>query len=86
MEAFGAFDERDCGEIDVDALRDALENTGGQGAMSAEEVDSVLEGFVGRRAFRKGNMGSEKGDVFRYRQWADEVLGKDPEQGKMSVK
>ena len=86
MEAFGAFDEKDCGEIDVEALQDALLHTGGEGAMSAEEVDRVFDGFAGRKTFRKGNVPGDRGDVFRYRQWADEVLGKEPEQAKVNVK
>lgn len=58
MNAFAAFDERDSGEIDVGELRDAVMHTapeGGSRVLSAREVDEVVAGFVGRRAFGKGN-------------------------------
>lgn len=40
--------------------------------MSEKEVNAVMEGWVGRRAFGKGLSGGGlkgKGDVFRYREW-----------------
>ena len=77
MNAFGAFDERDCGEIDAGILRDALMHTGGGDAMSVGDVNRVLEGFTGKKAFAKGAMQGERGEVFRYQEWIDEVIGKE---------
>lgn len=73
LNAFGAFDERDCGEVDWAALRDSVVNTGGGESLSEREVNMAVEGFVGRKAFGKG--GGERGEVFRYRQWVGGVLG-----------
>ena len=88
MNAFGAFDEKDSGEVDAALLRDALVHTGGNGgeAMSEREVDLVFESFVGKKAFGKGNKGQgERSEVFRYREWVDEVVGKGKEEGKVAT-
>ena len=86
MNAFGAFDEKDCGELDAALLRDALMHTGGGGtdAMAESDVLRVFEGFVGRKAFGKGAGQGERGEVFRYREWVDEVIGKEKE-GQLAV-
>lgn len=84
MNAFAAFDERDSGEIDVGELRDAVMHTapeGGGRVLSGREVDEVLSGFVGRRAFGKGNPVGGRGEVFRYREWVGGVMGAG-EEGK----
>jgi Ca2+-binding EF-hand superfamily protein len=85
LNAFAAFDDHDSGEIDVGELRDALLNTapeGGEKGVSGREVDEVLGGFVGRRAFGKENLGAKigggsggRGEVFRYREWVGGVMG-----------
>lgn len=75
LAAFDAFDDDDSGQIDVADLRDALLHTSpdaGEKPLSEKEVNSVMEGWVGRRAFGKGLSGGGlkgKGDVFRYREW-----------------
>lgn len=83
MNAFGAFDEKDSGEIDSTLLQDALIHTGRSGgeAMSPKDVEMALNGFVGRKTFGKGAKGGQgdRGEVFRYREWVDEVVGKDKE-------
>lgn len=63
-------------------LRDALLHTTslepGERALSVEEVEMVLGGFSGRRAFGGGKaLGSTKGrgDVFRYREFVGSVMG-----------
>ncbi len=63
-------------------LRDALLHTtpleAGERALSVEEVEMVLGGFSGRRAFGGGKtLGSTKGrgDVFRYREFVGSVIG-----------
>lgn len=63
-------------------LRDALLHTTplepGERALSVEEVEMVLGGFSGRRAFGGGkNLGGTRGrgDVFRYREFVGSVIG-----------
>ena len=93
LAAFEAFDTDDSGQVDVGVLKEALLSTsggrgggmgigggglGGRVCLSAEEVDEVLEGFKGRRAFgtRGGGGGlSGAGDVFRYGEFVASVLG-----------
>ena len=84
MNAFAAFDERDSGEIDVGELRDAVMHTApeeGGRVLSGRELDEVVGGFVGRRAFGKGNLTGGRGEVFRYREWVGGVMGVG-EEGK----
>jgi len=75
LAAFAAFDDDDSGQIDVSELRDALLHTSpeaGEKAMSDREVDAIVDGWVGRRAFGKGLTAGGikgKGEVFRYRDW-----------------
>lgn len=82
ISAFAAFDDDDSGQIDVKELRDALLHSTplepGERALSVEEVEMVLGGFTGRRAFGGGKaLGSTKGrgDVFRYREFVGSVMG-----------
>ena len=78
LNAFAAFDEQDGGEIDVDELRDALLNTApeaGERALSSRDVNEVLEGFTGRRAFGKGIGAGSRGEIFRYREWVGGIVG-----------
>ncbi|KAH8815606.1 hypothetical protein F5884DRAFT_184053 [Xylogone sp. PMI_703] len=78
ISAFSAFDEDDSGQVDVAELRDALlhtaPETGGR-ALSEREIDQVMGGFVGRRAFSKHSGLGRKGDVFRYTEFVTSVLG-----------
>lgn len=84
MNAFAAFDDHDGGEIDVGELRDALLHTApdpGERGVSAREMDEVLGGFLGRKAFGKemkgggGGGGGGRGEVFRYREWVGGLMG-----------
>jgi Ca2+-binding EF-hand superfamily protein len=95
MAAFSAFDADDNGQIDVAELREALMTTmpvadddefGGGRVLSAADVDAAMEGFVGRRVLRKGQIhagggglamgkGAKGGDVFRYGDFATNVWG-----------
>ncbi|KAL9028906.1 MAG: hypothetical protein Q9196_002785 [Gyalolechia fulgens] len=78
MNAFAAFDEDDSGQIDVKELRDALLHTSpevGERAMTEKEIDQVVGGFTGRRAFKKGMGQGERGDVFRYPEFVGSVMG-----------
>ncbi|MCJ1403326.1 hypothetical protein MMC11_006549 [Xylographa trunciseda] len=87
LAAFSAFDDDDSGQIDVSELRDALLHTSpetGEKAMTDREVDAVVDGWVGRRAFGKGLTAGGikgKGEVFRYRDWVGN-LGSAGDQGQ----
>ena len=84
LNAFAAFDDHDSGEIDVGELKDAVMHTApevGERVLGGREVDEVLGGFVGRRAFGKGNPTGGRGEVFRYREWVGGVMGVG-EEGK----
>lgn len=79
LNAFAAFDEDDGGEVNVGELRDALLNTApeaGERSLNDREVDEVLGGFTGRKAFGKGrgDIGNRK-EVFRYREWVGGIVG-----------
>jgi Ca2+-binding EF-hand superfamily protein len=80
MAAFAAFDDDDSGQIDVAELREALLTTAPEtGQMLTEdEVDAVMEGFVGRRVLKKGQvhpgLGGKK-EVFRYGDFTTSVWG-----------
>lgn len=80
LAAFSAFDNDDSGQIAIDELRDALVHTApepGEERLSEREIDSVVEGFSGRRAFGKGQMNKSGGreEVFRYREFVAGVSG-----------
>jgi Ca2+-binding EF-hand superfamily protein len=76
--AFEAFDDGDDGQIDLGELKDALLHTApepGERKLSEREVDMVVEGFSGRRAFGKGAKGLGRGEVFRYQEFVASVTG-----------
>lgn len=91
LSAFAAFDDDDSGQIDVHDLRDALLHTsqmdfgsGSDGShhrapLSVDDVETVLVGFSGRRAFGGGKgltaPAKGRGDVFRYRDFVASVTG-----------
>jgi EF-hand domain len=82
LSAFSAFDDDDSGQIDLGELRDALLNTApepGQQPLTSLDVDKVINGFTGRRAFTKssksgGGLG-KRGEVFRYQDFVNSVIG-----------
>ncbi|KAF5855092.1 hypothetical protein ETB97_010057 [Aspergillus alliaceus] len=82
VNALAAFDEDDSGQINVGELRDALLHTApedGELPLTDREINEVLNGFTGRRAFggksSKGPGGGKRGEVFRYPEFVDGVLG-----------
>jgi hypothetical protein len=84
LNAFAAFDDDDSGQVDVAELRDALLHTNpeaGESPLTEREIDEVLSGFTGRRAFgRKGAKAPgltavKRGDVFRYQEFVGSVTG-----------
>ncbi|KAK1832297.1 hypothetical protein QBC39DRAFT_281458 [Podospora conica] len=80
LSAFSAFDDDDSGQIDVAELRDALLHTApdpGERALTGSEIDKIMDGFSGRRAFTKSkasNLG-KRGEVFRYQDFVTSVAG-----------
>ncbi|KAG9246386.1 hypothetical protein BJ878DRAFT_497226 [Calycina marina] len=87
--AFSAFDEDDSGQIDLTELRDALLHTApeqGEKALTEREIDRIMNGFTGRRAFQKytgGGMGhGKKGEVFKYQEFVAGVAGGASADGK----
>lgn len=81
LSAFGAFDDDDSGQVDLAELRDALLHTApepGENALTEREVDKIMSGFSGRRAFGKSSMGrpmGKKGEVFKYQEFVGAVSG-----------
>lgn len=78
INAFAAFDEDDSGQIDVKELRDALLHTSpeaGERPMTEREINEVITGFTGRRAFGKGMGQGGRGDVFRYAELVGSIMG-----------
>lgn len=80
LSAFSAFDDDDSGQIDLAELRDALLNTApepGERALTAAEVDQIMAGFSGKRAFggkSKGGFG-KRGEVFKYQDFVTSIAG-----------
>lgn len=80
ISAFSAFDDDDSGQIDLAEFRDALLHTApepGERALTAAEVDKVMEGFTGRRAFSRNMQGGlgKRGEVFRYQEFVNSIMG-----------
>ena len=80
LSAFSAFDDDDSGQIDVAELRDALLHTApepGQPPLTALDVEKVIAGFTGRRAFSKQTAAGlgKRGEVFRYQDFVNTVVG-----------
>ncbi|PYH65506.1 putative calmodulin [Aspergillus vadensis CBS 113365] len=82
LNALAAFDEDDSGQIDVDELRDALLHTAsedGDHPLSDREINEVLSGFTGRRAFggkgARATGGGKRGEVFRYQDFVSGIMG-----------
>lgn len=80
--ALAAFDEDDSGQVDVDELRDALFHTApenGEQPLTEREINEVLNGFTGRRAFGgkagKAQVGGKRGEVLKYHEFVNTVMG-----------
>ncbi|KAH7406180.1 hypothetical protein DE146DRAFT_691302 [Phaeosphaeria sp. MPI-PUGE-AT-0046c] len=76
--AFEAFDDGDDGQIDLAELKDALLHTApepGERKLTEREIDMVVDGFSGRRAFGKGGKSLGKGEVFRYQEFMASLTG-----------
>lgn len=80
LSAFSAFDDDDSGQVDLIELRDALLHTApepGERALTATEVDKIMSGFSGRRAFSKSMAGGlgKRGEVFKYQDFVNSIVG-----------
>ncbi|TWU75802.1 hypothetical protein ED733_004093 [Metarhizium rileyi] len=81
LSAFSAFDDDDSGQVDWTELRNALLNTApepGERSLTAAEVDGIVNGFTGRRAFNRNinaQLGSKKGEVFKYHEFVNSIMG-----------
>lgn len=82
--AFEAFDDGDDGQIDLAELKDAILHTApepGERKLTEREIDMVVEGFSGRRAFGKGGKGLGRGEVFRYQEFVAGITGSGNAEG-----
>lgn len=69
--------------MDLGELREALLRTApepGERALTPAEVDKIIAGFSGRRAFSKSSMsggvgGARRGEVFRYQEFVNSIVG-----------
>ncbi|RYP45786.1 hypothetical protein DL768_007905 [Monosporascus sp. mg162] len=82
LSALAAFDDDDSGQADLAELRDALVRTApepGERALTTAEVDKIVQGFSGRRAFTKHSVSAtgaaKRGEVFRYREFVNSIVG-----------
>lgn len=81
LSAFSAFDDDDSGQVDLAELKNAILNTApepGERALTAAEVDKVMNGFVGRRAFNRNmnaHLGAKRGEVFKYQEFVNSIMG-----------
>ncbi|KAK7428518.1 hypothetical protein QQZ08_004956 [Neonectria magnoliae] len=81
LSAFSAFDDDDSGQVDLAELRDALLETApepGERAMTPMEVDKIMNGFTGRRAFNRNmnaHLGAKRGEVFKYQEFVNSIMG-----------
>lgn len=86
LSAFSAFDEDDSGQIDLAEMRDALIHTApepGEKPLTEKEIDKVMAGFTGRRAFSKNSSGmGKRGEVFKYQEFVANVAGGAVSDGK----
>ncbi|KAH7171943.1 hypothetical protein DER46DRAFT_696855 [Fusarium sp. MPI-SDFR-AT-0072] len=81
LSAFSAFDDDDSGQVDLVELRKALLDTApepGEKALTASEVDKIMNGFTGRRAFNRNmnaHLGAKRGEVFKYQEFVGSIMG-----------
>jgi Ca2+-binding EF-hand superfamily protein len=82
LNAFAAFDDEDSGQVDLAQLKDALLHTApepGEANLTEREIEKIVSGFSGRRAFGKGTGGQmgmgKRGEVFRYQEFVQAVAG-----------
>lgn len=85
LNAFAAFDDDDSGQVDLAELKDALLHTApeaGEEMLTAREVDRIMSGFSGRRAFGKTMVAGKRGEVFKYQDFVASVSGGNGKDNK----
>ncbi|KFY92013.1 hypothetical protein V500_04372 [Pseudogymnoascus sp. VKM F-4518 (FW-2643)] len=85
LNAFAAFDDDDSGQVDLAELKDALLHTApeaGEEMLTAREVDRIMGGFSGRRAFGKTMVAGKRGEVFKYQDFVTSVAGGNGKDSK----
>ncbi|KAH7023767.1 hypothetical protein EDB80DRAFT_698531 [Ilyonectria destructans] len=81
LSAFSAFDDDDSGQVDLNELRNALLETApepGERALTSADVDKIMNGFTGRRAFNRNmnaHLGAKRGEVFKYQEFVNSIMG-----------
>jgi len=78
LSAFEAFDDDDSGQVDLAELRDALLHTTpelGDAPLTEREIDKIVSGFSGRRAFGKNSGLAKRGEVFNYQAFVGALAG-----------
>lgn len=81
VSAFSAFDDDDSGQVDWAELREAVLRTApepGERVPTAAEVDKIMGGFTGRRAFNRNinaQLGAKRGEVFKYQDFVSSIMG-----------
>ncbi|KAM5351272.1 hypothetical protein ACJ41O_003995 [Fusarium nematophilum] len=81
LSAFSAFDDDDSGQVDLTEMRNALLETApepGERALTVNEVDKIMNGFTGRRAFNRNmnaQLGAKRGEVFKYQDFVNSIMG-----------
>lgn len=90
LAALSAFDDDDSGQIDVSELIQAVTSTRPEDCsrpLTQRDVEAVLDGFTGRRAFSAFGQTSNKnrGDVFRYRDWVSGLGAAGQPQAKTAA-
>jgi hypothetical protein len=86
LNAFAAFDDEDSGQVDLAQLKEAVLGTApeaGERGLTEREIEKIVSGFSGRRAFGKASVGlmggqmgmGKRGEVFRYQEFVQAVVG-----------
>ncbi|SZF03888.1 unnamed protein product [Blumeria hordei] len=80
LTAFSAFDEDDSGQVNLSELKNNLLHINSdprEAHLSEEEIDSVVNGFTGRRAFDKsmGGVLGRRGEIFKYQEFVASISG-----------
>ncbi|KAJ5893279.1 hypothetical protein N7495_004970 [Penicillium taxi] len=89
LNALAAFDDDDNGQVDIAELRDALLHTlpeDGDVPLTEQQIDEVLSGFKGRRAFgdRSKAGTTKRGETFQYHEFVRSVVGGGEATGRQA--
>lgn len=67
--------------MDLNELRNALLETApepGERALTSADVDKIMNGFTGRRAFNRNmnaHLGAKRCEVFKYQEFVNSIMG-----------